>query len=65
RRWAEVFNLQYGLWSPGDKDDNCSREEATTVNVDEVVSDVINLIQNENQYRSSYLSRALEILVNE
>ncbi|CAF0884421.1 unnamed protein product [Rotaria sordida] len=65
RRWAEVFNLQYGLWSPGDKNDYCKHDAATTVNVDEVVSDVINLIQDENQYRSGYLSRALEILVNE
>ncbi|CAF3621312.1 unnamed protein product [Rotaria socialis] len=63
RRWAEVFNLQHALWTPGDTNDQCSRDASTTVRVDEIVNDVINLVHNENRYRSGYLSRALDILV--
>ncbi|CAF1468245.1 unnamed protein product [Rotaria sordida] len=65
RRWAEVFNLQHALWSPGDIGDSCIHEGATRVNVDEIVSDVINLVKNENRYRSGYLSRALDLIVKE
>ncbi|CAF1285003.1 unnamed protein product [Rotaria sp. Silwood1] len=65
RRWAEVFNLQYALWSPGDKGDACKHEGNTRVNVADVVSDVINLVQNENRYRSGYISRALDIIRKE
>ncbi|CAF4400763.1 unnamed protein product, partial [Rotaria sordida] len=62
RRWAEIFNLQHALWSPGDQGDSCIHEEATRINVNEVVSDVINLIKNENRYRSGYLSHALDLI---
>ncbi|CAF5044335.1 unnamed protein product, partial [Rotaria sp. Silwood1] len=65
RRWAEVFNLQHALWSPGDIGDKCIHEGNTRVNVDDVVSDVINLVQNENRYRSGYLSRALDLIRKE
>ncbi|CAF0921828.1 unnamed protein product [Rotaria sordida] len=65
KRWVEVFNLQHALWSPGDKGDVCIHEGSIRVNVDEVVSDVINLIQNENRYRSGYLARALDIIRKE
>jgi hypothetical protein len=65
RRWAEVFNLHHALWTPGDKQDNCWLDAATKVNVDEVVNEVINLLENENVYRSGYLQRALDILNDE
>jgi hypothetical protein len=62
RRWAEVFNLQHALWTPGDMEDNCWFNAATTVNVKEIINEVINLLQNENRYRSGYLRRALDIM---
>ncbi|CAF1487385.1 unnamed protein product [Rotaria sp. Silwood1] len=65
RRWAEVFNLQHALWSPEDTGDSCIHEGASRVNVDEVVSDVINLVKNENRYRSGYLFRAFDLIVKE
>jgi hypothetical protein len=62
RRWAEVFNLQHALWTPGNVHDNCGFATATEVDVDEIVDEVINLLKNENIYRTGYLKRALDIM---
>jgi hypothetical protein len=68
RRWATVFNLQHALWTPsqrlyGSKDDICyNRQAETTLVTSEIVTEVINLIQNEQEYRNGYLRRALNLL---
>jgi hypothetical protein len=66
-RWATVFNLQYALWSPSQKDilidDTCyNRQAATTLVTSEIVKEVVNLIENEKEYRNGYLKRALHLL---
>jgi hypothetical protein len=67
-RWATVFNLQHALWTPSQKgmvvaDDAChNRQAATTVVTSEIVKEVINLIENEKEYRNGYLRRALHLL---
>jgi hypothetical protein len=67
-RWATVFNLQHALWTPsqrlyGSKDDICyNRQAETTLVTSEIVTEVINLIQNEQEYRNGYLRRALNLL---
>jgi hypothetical protein len=62
RRWAEVFNLQHALWTPGDKQDHCFLDATTEVDVYEIIEEVINLLQNENIYRSGYIKRAFNIM---
>jgi hypothetical protein len=62
RRWAEVFNLQHSLWTPGNNQDQCQFDGSTKVNVKEIVNEVINLLQNEYIYRNGYLKRALDIM---
>ncbi|CAF0946383.1 unnamed protein product [Adineta steineri] len=67
-RWATIFNLQHALWSPSQKgfliqDDACqNRQEATTLVVSEIVKEVVNLIENEQEYRNGYIRRALHLL---
>jgi hypothetical protein len=66
-RWATVFNLQYALWTPSQKDilidDTCyNRQAATTLVTSEIVKEVVNLIENEKEYRNGYLKRALHLL---
>jgi hypothetical protein len=67
-RWVTVFNLQHALWSPSQKgvaveDDTCyNRQAATTVVTSEIVKEVVNLIENEREYRNGYLRRALNLL---
>ena len=67
-RWATVFNLQHELWTPSQKDvtikdDSCLNPQAsTTLVTSEIVKEVVNLIQNEKDYRNGYLRRALTIL---
>lgn len=65
RRWADVFNLQYGLWSPGDTKDSCFVESSITVNIDDIISDIVNLLENEKAYRNGFLLRAFSILLKE
>jgi hypothetical protein len=66
-RWATVFNLQHALWTPSQKDiviedDTChNRQAATTLVTSEIVKEVVNLIENEKEYRNGYLRRALNI----
>jgi len=66
-RWATIFNLQHALWSPSQKDvfisdDTCSnRNAATTLVTSEIVKEVVNLIENEKEYRNGYLKRALTL----
>jgi hypothetical protein len=44
-------------------DDAChNRQAATTVVTSEIVKEVINLIENEKEYRNGYLRRALHLL---
>jgi hypothetical protein len=67
-RWATVFNLQHALWTPSQKgmvveDDTChNRNAPTTLVTSEIVKEVINLIENEKEYRNGYLRRALHLL---
>jgi hypothetical protein len=67
-RWATVFNLQHALWTPSQKDiviedDTCyNRQGATTLVTSEIVKEVVNLIENEKEYRNGYLRRALNLL---
>ena len=68
RRWATVFNLQHALWTPSQKgvtieDDVCSSPQAaTTLVTSEIVKEVVNLIEDEKEYRNGYLRRALNLL---
>ena len=69
RRWAEVFNLQHALYIPshgenGRQDDECDRDGSVTVNVKEIIDEVKNLLKNENQYRTGYIKRALDIMTD-
>lgn len=67
-RWANVFNLQHALWTPSQKDifiqdDTCHNPQAaTTLVTSEIVKEVVNLIENEKEYRNGYLRRALKLL---
>jgi hypothetical protein len=66
-RWAEVFNLQHALWIPtqgenGEQNEECDREGKTTVNIEEIIDEVKNLLKNELDYRNGYLKRALNIM---
>ena len=67
RRWAEIFNLQHALWIPshGDnqrQDNICKRESMITLNVQEIIEEIKNMLKNEMQYRNGYTTRALQIL---
>lgn len=68
RRWTTVFDLQHALWSPSQRgftirDDEClNRDAVSTVVTSEIVKEVINLIENERDYRDGYLRRALRLL---
>ena len=69
RRWAEAFNLQHALWIPsigenGVHDDACNREGATTMNVKDVIDEVKNVLENEMEYRTGYIKRALNIMTD-
>lgn len=67
RRWAEVFNLQHALWTDSFQNEagSCDTVASARVNVGEMVRETINLIQNEHQYRTGFLKRALDILHDE
>lgn len=67
RRWAEAFNLQHALWIPsigenGVHDDACNREGSTTLNPKEIVEELKNVLENEMEYRTGYIKRALNIM---
>jgi hypothetical protein len=66
-RWAEIFNLQHALWIPttgqnGNQNEGCNREGKTTVNINEIIDEVKNLLKNEIEYRNGYIKRALMIM---
>jgi hypothetical protein len=61
-RWADVFNLQHALWIPSQGNNVCQRESATTVNVNEIIDEIKNLLKNEVEYRNGYMTRALKIM---
>jgi hypothetical protein len=66
-RWAEIFNLQHALWIPstgenGKQDEKCNREGQITVNVEEMIEEIKNLLKNEIEYRNGYIKRALMII---
>jgi hypothetical protein len=61
-RWADVFNLQHALWIPSQGNNFCQRESATTVDVNEIIDEIKNMLKNEVEYRSGYIRRALKIM---